>query len=344
MADDLTERLGPILEAYLPAVGLVEALAVTAVTRLPGGAIHHHYRLDGIAVRRHQRTPVCWVLRTPASPPLGLGLGLSQAQAVQAWARAQGVTTPESLHCCVDGGIIGRPFGLMAWMPGSADPAACAVGGDDLAMALGAELAKLHAAPWRRFPLATALDLGPRPALARIAQYRRWLDALDWGRPALEWALAWLAHHAPPPGPRVLCHGDFRTGNYLVVDGRLSALLDWEFAAVGDPLEDIGWFCAPCWRYGRFDLVGGVGRRRAFYRGYRRQALKQGLLSAWSWVAYWEIMALVRWGIIALHQGRRRFGAHPDEVLALALTAREVTGIEAALLAAVARYPAPWGE
>ena len=37
-------------------------------------------------------------------------------------------------------------------------------------------------------------------------------------------------------------HGDYRPANILVVDGQLSAVLDWEFAHVGDPAEDLGWY------------------------------------------------------------------------------------------------------
>ena len=65
----------------------------------------------------------------------------------------------------------------------------------------------------------------------------------------LEWTLRWLEKHAPSTGETVLCHRDFRTGNYMVNDGKLTGVLDWEFAGWGDPHEDVAWFCARCWRF-----------------------------------------------------------------------------------------------
>lgn len=40
--------------------------------------------------------------------------------------------------------------------------------------------------------------------------------------------------------PVVLLHGDFWPGNLLWRDGRLVAIIDWEDAAIGDPLADLG--------------------------------------------------------------------------------------------------------
>ena len=73
----------------------------------------------------------------------------------------------------------------------------------------------------------------------------------------------------------VLCHRDFRTGNYMVTaespqGGGLTGILDWEFAGWGAPMEDVAWFCAKCWRFGVNESeAGGISRRENFYRGYR---------------------------------------------------------------------------
>ena len=61
-----------------------------------------------------------------------------------------------------------------------------------------------------------------------------------------------------------LIHRDYRTGNYLVDEGRLAGVLDWEFAGWGDPREDIGWFTARCWRFGGVEReAGGIAPSRA---------------------------------------------------------------------------------
>ena len=85
------------------------------------------------------------------------------------------------------------------------------------------------------------------------------LDMLGEARPALELGARWLDAHRPAPGPRVTVHGDFRLGNLLVGPDGLRGVLDWELAHAGDPAEDIGWLCAPAWRFGGPAEVGGFG-------------------------------------------------------------------------------------
>ena len=73
----------------------------------------------------------------------------------------------------------------------------------------------------------------------------QWTDARV---PMLEWAAIWLRAHAPV-APRIsIVHGDFRIGNFLVDEGRITAILDWEIVRLGDPLEDLGWICMQAWR------------------------------------------------------------------------------------------------
>ena len=53
-------------------------------------------------------------------------------------------------------------------------------------------------------------------------------------------------------------------GNIMIDDGALSGILDFEFAGWSDPDEDLGWFCARCWRFGAYDKeAGGLGSREA---------------------------------------------------------------------------------
>ena len=145
--------------------------------------------------------------------------------------------------------------------------------GEALAARLGAELAKLH----RVAPPVPGLGFIPVPpgsaALARIAEYRAHLDEMGSAECVLEWALAWLERHAPPAVPPRLLHADFRTGNYLVDRGELTAVLDWEFAGFGDPLEDLGWMLGKYWRFGAYEReAGGIGTREALFGGYEAEA------------------------------------------------------------------------
>ena len=163
------------------------------------------------------------------------------------------------------------------------------------------------------------------PAQSRVAEYRRLIDAIGRPQPTLEWALRWLELNAPSGGETTLTHGDFRTGNYMVEDKQLSGILDWEFAGWSDPMDDLGWLCARCWRFGAWEHeAGGIGSAEAVARGYAAVSGKAPDLSA---LPYWKVMGTMRWAVIALMQAERHLsGEQPS--LELALTGRMLPEIE----------------
>jgi aminoglycoside phosphotransferase (APT) family kinase protein len=172
------------------------------------------------------------------------------------------------------------------------------------------------------------------PALHRIATYRAYLDDMPDPNPALEYALRWLELQAPATPELVLCHSDFRTGNCMVDDGELTGILDWEFASWSDPMEDVAWFCARCWRFGAWEReAGGIGDREAFYRGYEAES---GRAVDRAIVPYWEVMAAVRWAVIALQQGERHLSGG-EQSLELALTGLRAPEMELDALMGIAR-------
>ena len=59
--------------------------------------------------------------------------------------------------------------------------------------------------------------------------------------PLAHFAFGWLVRNAPESPHTVLCHGDVGPGNFLHDGARVTALLDWEFAHLGDPMDDLGW-------------------------------------------------------------------------------------------------------
>src|SRR5262249_7622263 len=154
------------------------------------------------------------------------------------------------LWLCRDPAVLGQDFYLMRRIAGVAQGHRVikdkSLGGDRarLAERLGAELARIHAIT----PAAPGLEFlaapEARPALAAIATYRGYLDGWARGYPVLEWGLRRLELMAPAASETVLTHQDFRTGNYMIDAVGLTGILDWEFAAWGDPMTDIAWFCA----------------------------------------------------------------------------------------------------
>ena len=83
-----------------------------------------------------------------------------------------------------------------------------------------------------------------------IERFTEVLDLLEEPHPAFELGFRWLAQNRPTGRRRSIVHGDFRNGNLLMDGNGLQAVLDWELAHVGDPIEDLGWFCVRAWRFG----------------------------------------------------------------------------------------------
>ena len=103
----------------------------------------------------------------------------------------------------------------------------------------------------------------------QVRQFRDLLDALGQPHPVFELGLRWLEANRPPPSGRAVVHGDFRLGNLIVGPEGLRAVLDWELAHLGDPLEDLGWLCVRSWRFGGDGPVAGVGDREDLCDGLR---------------------------------------------------------------------------
>jgi hypothetical protein len=75
-------------------------------------------------------------------------------------------------------------------------------------------------------------------------------------RPILALALRWLEANIPPPVAPSLVHGDFRLGNLMFEHGRVTGVLDWELAHLGDWHEDLAFGCMTVWRFSRPDRPG----------------------------------------------------------------------------------------
>jgi aminoglycoside phosphotransferase (APT) family kinase protein len=125
------------------------------------------------------------------------------------------------------------------------------------------------------------------------------LDGLGEVRPALELGARWLAAHRPAGVGRATVHGDFRMGNLLVGPGGLRGVLDWELAHGGDPAEDIGWLCAPAWRFGGAGEVGGVGSVDELLAAYESAG---GRRIDPATVHWWQVYATVKWATICALQ------------------------------------------
>jgi aminoglycoside phosphotransferase (APT) family kinase protein len=125
------------------------------------------------------------------------------------------------------------------------------------------------------------------------------LDMLGEVRPALELGVRWLEANRLPAGRRVTVHGDFRSGNLMVGPQGLRAVLDWELAHGGDAAEDIGWLCAPAWRFGGPGVVGGFGDLDVLLASY---VAAGGEVITPERVRWWQVYATVKWATICALQ------------------------------------------
>ena len=336
---DERERLGAWIADRLGSADVT----VEETSPLGGGSIQEN-RLVRCRVGETERR---FVLRKDAPATILSSRSRAEEFRILQAAWRAGVRVPEPVGLCEDARVVGAPFALMGLVEGvGLGPRIvkdAGLGGDRerLAEDLGGELARIHGTLDPREPLPPDLAfLGPPepdPARAEIARLRASLDRVGAVRPAIEWGLRWGEVRAPACPSPSLVHRDYRTGNYMVDAGGLTAILDWEFAGWGDPMQDLGWFCAACWRFGRPDLeAGGIGSRAAFYRGY---AADSGRAIDTEAVAYWEVMAHLRWAVIALEQGHRHVSGR-EFSLELALTGRMVPELERAVLRATA--PEAW--
>ena len=329
------DELGRALATFVGRQLGAGSVDVVEFFRLSGGTIQNNYALIIDVKNGPHAGRQDLVVRSDAPSRVAASMTRPQEFRVLQVAHEAGVTVPQPLWVCEDITLIEAPFYVMTRMPGSAAPRQWLNGGFSCSQAraltrrLGAELARLHQIPASDRRLAFMVPPAQPPALNRVRQYRDALAVIPEPHPVLEWSLNWLQDQAPDSNAVVLCHGDFRTGNYMVDKGRLTAILDWEFAAWSDPCEDLGWLCSRSWRFGHNDKeVGGVGDKKDLFSGYDELA-KQSIDP--DKVLYWEVMALMRWAVIALQQAQRHLSGEQAS-LELALTGRLLPQIEFDLL------------
>ena len=201
-----------------------------------------------------------------------------------------------------------------------------------LARQLGGIAASIHGIAREALP-----PLREMNATKEIAELAREYRSFDWPRPVFDLALRWLSQNDPGPSADVtLVHGDFRNGNLIIGPDGVRAVLDWELAHLGDPMEDLGWICVNSWRFGEIDKpVGGFGSREDLFAGYEAAGRKVDAAR----VKFWEVMGTLRWGVMCCGM-MQRFRLGPDHSMERAMIGRRASETEIDLL----RLLAPRGE
>ena len=158
---------------------------------------------------------------------------------------------PRPTAYCDDPAVLGAPFYLMERLPGmvirkqlpaplAGSPELCR----RLSFALVDNLATLHGVDL----VAAGLDGFGKPQGYVRRQVegwsKRWIDAQTEDVPSMNQTAEWLAARMPgESGAAALIHNDYKLDNILLDledPARITGLLDWEMATVGDPLMDLG--------------------------------------------------------------------------------------------------------
>ncbi|CAA0129966.1 Uncharacterised protein [Mycolicibacterium vanbaalenii] len=223
--------------------------------------------------------------------------------------RALSVTDLPVAHVYVsdDGSRLTRPAMIVDRLPGRAhrgvlresDPLELGTAGRlTLARTLPVLLAGVHSVDVTGLAIDRVLpDPSHDPAREELRRWVAELDAVELGpHPALRTTISWLSRHLPPPPDRVcLVHGDFRPANILIDEGRISALLDWELAHLGDTHDDLGWYT--CSLYRREHFLSGqwdVGEFLRVWSAATGETVDPRRLH------FWQVMSVFRLAVIAL--------------------------------------------
>ena len=238
---DLTARLEAFLAHRIPAV---ESISVGDLVALPGGYSRQMTRftatLDG--------SPRNMILRADAddgAAPIETDRAL-EWDLLSALTRQGGAPMPDALFADPTGDELGSKAIILDFVAGGPFLSRVRAGTEDQlahhSQALCDLAADIHLIDIANLPTAVERPLDWNAYVDELIDlWRRTESELSESIPMLRYVAAWLEHNRPPEVPMTLVHGEFQPGNVMVGgDGRLVAV-DWEFAHVGDPREDLGW-------------------------------------------------------------------------------------------------------
>jgi aminoglycoside phosphotransferase (APT) family kinase protein len=210
--------------------------------------------------------------------------------------------TPRVLWLDEEGHYVGRPSMVMVRESGECDWFVLNSARPEdvrlrVARRLVGLLGQIHRVDWRGIGLDRVLpDPGP---MASLIEVERWEDQLRRFQlephPEMELANSWLKARAPESQATVLVHGDYKPGNALLVGEDVSAMLDWELAHLGDPLEDLGWVTNPY--RSREHQIPGLWEREQIVEHY---AAESGFTVGEAELRWWNVLSCYKLATIIL--------------------------------------------
>ena len=264
--------------------------APEGLERLSGGANMESWRFTA-------GSEICVLRRAPSLEMMaGRPMDHAGEAALIRAARAAGVMAPEVLVELAPEDGIGSGY-VMRAIPGSPDPNAfLAEANPQLAIRdIARELVATHRTD------CTGLPVPVMDTAEALGELRSRFITYGADRPILALALRWLEANIPPPIAPSLVHGDFRLGNLMFQHGRVTGVLDWELAHLGDWHEDLAFGCMTVWRFSRPDRPGyGLTTVEELARAYEEAG---GAKFDPARFRFWTIYRTFWWALGCLQMG-----------------------------------------
>jgi aminoglycoside phosphotransferase (APT) family kinase protein len=332
-SEEMTERLARFIARQVGAGQVV----IDGLRRLPGGASRETWAFDAIYHQGGAAVRLPLVLRRDPGPA-AVQTGRREEFLLLRAAQAARVPVPRVYWLGDETETLGARFFIMERVEGETlgrrllRDRAYAPARDIMTWQLGEILARIH----RIDSVQHGLDFLPQPpageppAQAEIDRYEQvYRFVAPEPHPTFELAFRWLRERLPRVAARTVVHGDYRIGNVIFGPEGARAILDWELAHLGDPMEDLGWMCVRSWRFGNDDKpVGGLGERAEFFEAYERAG---GQRVDPAQVRFWETFGNLKWAIICITQAKRYLDGHEPNV-ELASLGRRTAEVEWELL------------
>jgi aminoglycoside phosphotransferase (APT) family kinase protein len=212
------------------------------------------------------------------------------------------VPIPELRWLELDPSYLGMPFYVMdrvrgvvpvQWLPNDPEVFPSPEARRQLGLRFVDVQAQIHSIDWRRDGGGLIEDPGD-PEQAALDEVERWVRHYEEARlvelPLVRESIVWLRRNVACSGRIVICHGDYRIGNFIVRDGEIVAVLDWELAHVSDPVEDIAYSGLPLFR-GRSPLLSRLLEPDEYFARYETRT---GLRVDDEVFRFWTVLGLLK--------------------------------------------------
>jgi aminoglycoside phosphotransferase (APT) family kinase protein len=294
------ERVRDYLKTKLPDA---RELTLSDFVQTPGGWSHEIYIFyanwneEGHSVRRGfclRKDPGVGLLRELSS--------LEQQFLVIKALEATSAPTPKAYWYEEDSSLLGGPFFVMEKVEGEVPNPWSRVGKQFYAEAAKRgklprsfveALASLHNLDWR----AAGLDFIGVPKSGNdfvLREIAKWESLIQQSRlkpePVLTEVVMWLKANAPSVQRLAFVHGAYRTGNLIIKDDAIAAIIDWELQVIGDPLYDVAYVLSELNREGS-PLLSCIVERDFFLEYYQELT---GIKIDLEVCRYYEILYMMR--------------------------------------------------